>query len=140
VSIVNSRALTIQGEKYLVPFADMFNYAPHKVTCVWVAMAMGAVFVRACARACVCVGGGEGDERIQTADSGPLNAALNRLPLPPCLCKSCLLLQATRTADHGAHFLKHHVLTSEGMTVLADRDTAAGRQLFEDYGDNDNSM
>ena len=60
VSIVNSRALTIQGEKYLVPFADMFNYAPHKVTCVWVAMAMGAVFVRACARARVCVGGGGG--------------------------------------------------------------------------------
>ena len=32
VSIVNSRALTIRGEKYLVPFADMFNYSPHKVS------------------------------------------------------------------------------------------------------------
>ena len=45
-----------------------------------------------------------------------------------------------RTADHGAHFLKTHVLTDEGMTVLADRDTPAGSQLFEDYGDNDNTM
>ena len=29
VNLVGSRALTIQGRKYLVPFADMFNYAPH---------------------------------------------------------------------------------------------------------------
>ena len=28
-SIVNSRALTLAGKKYLVPFADMTNYAPH---------------------------------------------------------------------------------------------------------------
>lgn len=29
LALVNSRALTIQGRKYLVPFADMFNYQPH---------------------------------------------------------------------------------------------------------------
>ena len=28
-AMVNSRALTIEGSKYLVPFADMTNYAPH---------------------------------------------------------------------------------------------------------------
>lgn len=30
-SLVSSRALTLHGRKYLVPFADMFNYSPHKV-------------------------------------------------------------------------------------------------------------
>ena len=29
VAIVGSRALSMMGTKYLVPFADMFNYAPH---------------------------------------------------------------------------------------------------------------
>ncbi len=31
VAMVSSRAFTLRGEKYLVPFADMFNYAPRKV-------------------------------------------------------------------------------------------------------------
>lgn len=31
MTVVDSRALTIRGQKYLVPFADMFNYAPHSV-------------------------------------------------------------------------------------------------------------
>ena len=30
-SLVSSRALTIRGKKYLVPFADMFNYSPSEV-------------------------------------------------------------------------------------------------------------
>lgn len=29
LNLVGSRALTIRGRKYLVPFADMFNYEPH---------------------------------------------------------------------------------------------------------------
>ena len=29
VAVVGSRALSMSGTKYLVPFADMFNYAPH---------------------------------------------------------------------------------------------------------------
>ena len=32
ISLVHSRALTIRGVKFLVPFADMFNYSPHKVS------------------------------------------------------------------------------------------------------------
>lgn len=77
VTLVDSRALTIRGRKYLVPFADMFNYNPHK---------------------------------------------------------------DARTADNGAHFLHYHVLGDKTFKVLADRATPAGQQLFEDYGDNDNSM
>eukprot|EP00945_MAST-04E_sp_MAST-4E-sp1_P002179 g2179.t1 len=29
IAVVGSRALSMSGKKYLVPFADMFNYAPH---------------------------------------------------------------------------------------------------------------
>ena len=29
IAVVGSRALSMSGTKYLVPFADMFNYAPH---------------------------------------------------------------------------------------------------------------
>lgn len=32
IALVGSRALTIHGRKYLVPFADMFNYQPHDVS------------------------------------------------------------------------------------------------------------
>ena len=35
VTLVDSRALTIHGRKYLVPFADMFNYEPHAVGWAW---------------------------------------------------------------------------------------------------------
>jgi histone-lysine N-methyltransferase SETD3 len=77
VTVVDSRALTIRGRKYLVPFADMFNYAPHA---------------------------------------------------------------ASRAADRGSHFLKYHVLGDTTFTVLADRTAQPGEQLFEDYGDNENTM
>jgi hypothetical protein len=45
-----------------------------------------------------------------------------------------------RTADRGNHFLKYHILGKDSFTVLADREAAPGEQLFEDYGDNDNSV
>lgn len=76
-SLVGSRALTLQGKKYLVPFADMFNYHPH--------------------------------------------------PHP-------------RHAAGGQHFLKYHHAKEDVFVVLADRDAAPGEQLFEDYGDNDNTL
>lgn len=74
---MDSRALTIRGQKFLVPFADMFNYAPQA---------------------------------------------------------------ETRDADRGSHFLKYHILGEETFTVKADRDAQPGSQLFEDYGDNPNTM
>lgn len=77
MSLVGSRALTLQGKKYLVPFADMFNYSPHP---------------------------------------------------------------NERRADQGAHFLKYHVLGKDSFTVKADRDVAPSHQVFEDYGDNENSI
>ncbi len=52
----------------------------------------------------------------------------------------CHVGQVMRVADSGAHFLAHHLIRDGTFTVLADRDTAAGDQLFEDYGDNDNAM
>ena len=48
--------------------------------------------------------------------------------------------QTEREADNGANFLKYHVLGEKTFTVKADRDTPAGMQLFEDYGDNDNAL
>lgn len=42
-----------------------------------------------------------------------------------------------RAANSGNFFLQHHILESDGgIRILADRDTANGMQLFEDYGDN----
>lgn len=32
MSLVGSRALTLWGKKYMVPFADMYNYQPHAQT------------------------------------------------------------------------------------------------------------
>lgn len=75
VSLIDSRALTIQGNKFLVPYADMFNFKPH-----------------------------------------------------PQL----------RQSDSGAFFLKHHILDEDSFTVKADRRTAKGSQVFEDYGDTPN--
>ncbi|KAF0713411.1 Aste57867_4348 [Aphanomyces stellatus] len=74
-SVLNSRALTIRGARYLVPFADMFNGQSHP---------------------------------------------------------------DTRTANNGAHFLDFHVISQDGVRILADRACAAHSQLMEDYGDNDN--
>ena len=77
VALVNSRALTIQGRKYLVPFADMFN---------------------------------------------------------------CEFDQAERDHEDGANFLKYHILGKDAFEVRADRATAAGGQVFEDYGDNPSTV
>lgn len=40
----------------------------------------------------------------------------------------------------GDHFLTHHVLHHDGMHILSDQETVLSRQVFEDYGDNDNSI
>ena len=77
ISLIDSRALTIHGRKYLVPFADMFNFKPHDLV---------------------------------------------------------------RQAEAGAFFLKHHILTKDTFTVLADRPTAQGNQVYEDYGDTPNHV
>ena len=45
-----------------------------------------------------------------------------------------------RKHDNGNFFLKHHVLKEDSLAVLADRDCKVRQQLYEDYGDNDNSM
>ena len=49
--------------------------------------------------------------------------------------------EARRNAA-GDAFLKHHVWDADGgpLRVLADRDTRRGAQVFEDYGDNPNSV
>ncbi|KAG5176902.1 hypothetical protein JKP88DRAFT_202661 [Tribonema minus] len=77
--IVQSRALTFQGQRRLIPFSDFLNYAPH---------------------------------------------------------------HQARPYSNGAFFLEHHLLFWQGSamtaTVLVDRDTPAGSQVFEDYGDNPN--
>ncbi len=113
VTITSSRALTIRGDKYLVPFADMFNYEPHKVC------GRGVLVAVRCTRFRI----------LWMGSSCLLCRGYAR-----CVC------QEARSAEQGAHFLKHHVLSSSGMTIVADRDAAPGQQLFEDYGDNDNSM
>lgn len=78
LSVVTSRALTIRGESFLVPFADMFNYEPHPTR---------------------------------------------------------------RPHESGNHFLLHHKRDAGGsFTITADRNTDAGQQLMEDYGDNPNSI
>jgi hypothetical protein len=48
--------------------------------------------------------------------------------------------QAAREPDSGAAFLKYHVLGPDAFEIRADRPAAAGAQLFEDYGDNPNSV
>lgn len=73
-SVVSSRAMTIKGNKYMVPVADFHNHAPHP------------------------------DER----DSG-----------------------------NGDRFLAFHSLRRDRFVVKADRATAPGEQVFEDYGDSD---
>lgn len=45
-----------------------------------------------------------------------------------------------RQAEAGEHFQQHHVVTADGFQILADRAAAAQQQLFEDYGDNDNTI
>lgn len=45
-----------------------------------------------------------------------------------------------RQAEAGEHFQQHHVVAADGFQILADRAAAAGQQLFEDYGDNDNTI
>lgn len=45
-----------------------------------------------------------------------------------------------RPPNGGNFFLEHHLLTDEGLEVLADRDCQAGQQLFEDYGDNSDKI
>jgi hypothetical protein len=76
-SLVGSRALTMSGDRYLVPFADMFNYEPN---------------------------------------------------------------QQTRAANNGASFLDYHKITKTHFNVFTDRTTETGKQVFEDYGDNDNYL
>ncbi|KAJ0393566.1 hypothetical protein ATCC90586_007025 [Pythium insidiosum] len=43
-----------------------------------------------------------------------------------------------REQSNGQAFLKYHRLTATAMEISADRATSVGRQVFEDYGDNDN--
>ena len=46
-----------------------------------------------------------------------------------------------REEGNGQDFLKYHVLGEDGsMTVKSDRDFAEEQQVFEDYGDNPNSL
>ena len=77
MGIISSRALTLQGVKYLVPYADMFN---------------------------------------------------------------CRSTDTYRKEAMGNHFLQHHLLQHDGMHVLSDQETVQNHQVFEDYGDNDNSI
>ena len=74
-ALVGSRALIMRGKRYLVPFADMFNFRPQK-----------------------------GD----------------------------------REHSQGQNFLHYHRIEGNMFNVYADRSTAAGKQVFEDYGDNPN--
>ncbi len=82
-TIIHSRGLRFRGEIYLSPYADMFNYEPHR---------------------------------------------------------------NFRHAASGEFFLKHHVLHEDeplygdGISIYADRETLANKQLFEDYGDNPNEI
>lgn len=47
----------------------------------------------------------------------------------------------SRQAQSGEFFLKYHKLQNDGsIVVLADRDCVAGEQLFEDYGDNSDTI
>ncbi|GMH80612.1 hypothetical protein TL16_g08620 [Triparma laevis f. inornata] len=46
-----------------------------------------------------------------------------------------------RVMANGQDFMKYHVLGDDGsMTVKSDRDFGSGQQVFEDYGDNPNSL
>jgi len=80
MAIVSSRAMVLNGRKYLTPLADMVNYKPRS------------------------------DERIKSG--------------------------ATQlfTLYHGLNDL------DGSITVRADRDVSVGEQIFEDYGDLDNSL
>lgn len=52
------------------------------------------------------------------------------------------LQQDFREAHAGAHFERHHRLGADDSSfeVLSDRDVEAGGGLYEDYGDNSNTM
>uniref|UniRef100_A0A7S2WNH5 Rubisco LSMT substrate-binding domain-containing protein n=1 Tax=Rhizochromulina marina TaxID=1034831 RepID=A0A7S2WNH5_9STRA len=45
-----------------------------------------------------------------------------------------------RAAASGEFYLEHHQLGEENLLVLSDRATSSGGQVFEDYGDNSNSL
>lgn len=45
-----------------------------------------------------------------------------------------------RPSNGGNFFLEHHILNTNGLDVLADRDCSTGLQLFEDYGDNSDQI
>mmetsp|Transcript_21116 Transcript_21116/g.44014 ORF Transcript_21116/g.44014 Transcript_21116/m.44014 type:complete len:898 (+) Transcript_21116:1-2694(+) len=77
-AVVGSRAMVMQGIKYMTPMADMANYQPRD------------------------------DERAM---------------------------------ENGNTFLRYHVLGEDGsMTVKADQSVPPSSQIFEDYGDNPNSL
>ena len=74
-ALVGSRALIMRGKRYMVPFADMFNFRPQ---------------------------------------------------------------QGDRERAQGQNFLHYHRIEGNMFNVYADRSTAVGEQVFEDYGDNPN--
>lgn len=77
-SLIGSRALTMGREgKFLVPLADMINYAPHP---------------------------------------------------------------QARTRNYGKNFKKYHRILGGNFLIKADRHTALGAEVLEDYGDNDSEL
>ncbi len=54
ITVLESRALTIQGRRYLVPYADMFNYAPQQVRCSACNLWASVAAVPALRPGCVC--------------------------------------------------------------------------------------
>ena len=109
-TIVGSRALIIKGKRLLVPFADMFNYMPQR-----------------------------GERRAHSYVS------IESIPSTVFFFFAFFGLIATLTRSlsrlrYGDFFLHYHRVEDGAFKVFADRATRAEEQVFEDYGDNPNSV
>ena len=131
-SLVGSRALTLRGSRFLVPYVDMIRFAPRPVP-------HPARWFRRPPRA---------------ARAGAANTAVRAWPWQSAAQGEALAASAAASAEAekeesnaGDRFLQYHTWEQRGgeeggevFSVYADRDTQRGEALLEDYGEHRNEI